>query len=226
MNKTIVIFGATCESGIELCRLFRDDQDRIIAPVRAGSDRAKLTALGVDIRAVDALHREQVLDLVDDVEPGAIFISLLGRQLTKKTGVDIDGNINAIDAAVKAKAGRFILISSVGAGASAGAMGIMNKLIVGRLVKEKSIAEEHLIKQRIPWSIIRPGALIRIKKPTGEAFLTENPLTIGAVNRTDLGGLIHKVALAEQAVQKIYNALDRSDGKVVAGQGELAPVQL
>ena len=98
--------------------------------------------------------------------------------------------------------------------------------MVGRLVKEKSIAEEHLIKQRIPWSIIRPGALIRIKKPTGEAFLTENPLTTGAINRTDLGGLIHKVAVAEQAVQKIYNALDRSDGKVVAGQGELAPVQL
>lgn len=226
MNRTAVVFGATSEPGVAACRRFREHGDRVIACVREGSATVELEALGVELRAADALDRDRMLNVVDDIPPGAIFISLLGRPLNRKTGVDIQGNINAIDAAVKSGASRFVLVTSVGCGNSAKAMSTMNRLIIGRLVKEKSIAEEHLMQEVVPWSIIRPGALMIIKEPTGNAFLTENPLTTGAVNRTDLGGLIYAVAVSDQAVGKIYNAMDQSNAKVVAGEAGLEPLQL
>ena len=67
---------------------------------------------------------------------------------------------------------------------------------------------------------------MRIKDPPGDAFLIENPLTIGSVNRTDLGELVYQAALSETAVRKFFNALDKSDSKVVSGTGDLTPAQL
>ncbi len=225
MSNTVVVFGASCETGVEMCRRFRENQDTVIAIARASSETENLAGLGVEIRTADALDRDAVFQGTKDLPEGTIFVSFLGRPLTRKTGVDIDGNSNVIDAAVAVNAGRFVLVSSIGAGNSAKAMGFMNKLIIGRLVKEKALAEEHLVKQSIPWTIIRPGALMRIKDPTGDAFLIENPLTIGSVNRTDLGELVYQAALSDAAAGKFFNALDKSDSKVVSGTGDLTPAR-
>ncbi len=227
-SSTVFIFGATSEGGLELCRRLRGDQVRVVAGVRAGSDRSKLEALDVDCREADALEPEQLLNAIRDLGEQFTVVSLLGGMPNRKsTIVDSQGNINVIDAATAAGARRFVLVTSVGCNESYKALVWFPRVVILRhTIREKSKAETYLRNSGLAWTIIRPGRLTALRRrSTGHGILIEHPLAAGPITRMDLGELVYRAVNSEQAIGKTYTAADQRHAKILGGV-EVVPVHL
>ena len=94
-SSTVLVFGATSEGGLELCRRLSGDGVRVLAGVRGGSDHMKLTALGVECREADAMESDQVLNAMQDLGEELTIVSFLGglpsgnRQWSIHRGISI-----------------------------------------------------------------------------------------------------------------------------------------
>jgi uncharacterized protein YbjT (DUF2867 family) len=226
-SSTVFVFGATSEAGLELCRRLREDGVRVVAGVRAGSDRLLLGALGVECREADALKLDQLMNVMRDLGEQPTVVSFLGGMPNRKSSVvDSLGNINAIDAAMVAGARRFVLITSVGCNESYKALVWVPRIILRHTVREKSKAENYLRNSELAWTIIRPGRLTTVRRqPTGRGILIENALAAGPITRVDLGGLVYRAVNSEQAIGKTYTAADQRHAKIV-GDIDVVPAQL
>jgi len=226
-SPTVFVFGATSEGGLELCRRLRENGVRVVAGVRAGSDRSGLEALGVECREADALDLGQLLNAMRDLGEQPTVVSFLGGLPNKKsTVVDSQGNINAIDAAIAAEARRFVLVTSVGCNESYKALVFVPRIILRHTVREKSKAETYLRNTDLAWTIIRPGRLTTVRRrPTGHGILIENALAAGPITRVDLGELVYRAVNSEQALGKTYTASDQRHARIVGGV-DVVPAQL
>jgi uncharacterized protein YbjT (DUF2867 family) len=226
--STVIIFGATSAGGLELCRRLRGDQVRVVAGVRAGSNRANLEALGVECREADALEPEQLLNGMRELGEQPTVVSLLGGMPNKKSSVvDSQGNINVIDAAMAAEVRRFVLVTSVGCNESYKALVWFPRILILRhTIREKSKAETYLKNSGLAWTIIRPGRLTSLRRrPTGRGILIEHPLAAGPITRIDLGELVYHAVGSEQAIGKTFTAADQRHAKILGGV-EVVPAQL
>lgn len=216
-SPTVIVFGATSKGGLELCRRLRADQVRVVAGVRASSDRSKLGALGVDCWEADALDMQQLLNAMRDLGEQFTVVSFLGGLPTRKSSViDSQGNMNLIDAATAANARRFVLVSSVGCNESHKALVIVPRIILRHTVREKSKAEKFLRNSTLAWTIIRPGRLTS-KRATGRGILIEHPLAAGPISRADLGELVYRAVNSERAIGKTYTATDQRHARIIGG---------
>ena len=226
-SSTVMVFGATSEGGLELCRRLREDQVHVLAGVRAGSDRSKLEALGVECREADALAPEQLPDAMRGLGEQPAVVSFLGGMPSRKEAiVDSQGNINVIDAAIEAGARRFVLVTSVGCNESYKALVWVPRIILRHTIREKSKAETYLKNSGLAWTIIRPGRLTTMRRqPTGHGILIEHSLAAGPITRVDLGELVYRAMDSEQAINKTYTASDQRHAKILGGV-EVVPVRL
>lgn len=227
-SATVIVFGATSEGGVELCRRLREDQVRVVAGVRASSDRSALESLGVECRQADAMEPEQLRNAMRELNEQTIVVSLLGGMPTRKSSVvDSQGNINLIDAATAARARRFVLVTSVGCNESYKALVWVPRVIILRhTIREKSIAETYLKDSGLAWTIIRPGRLTALRRqPTGRGILIEHALAAGPITRVDLGELVYQAVNSEEAIGKTYAACDQRHAKILGGV-EVVPVHL
>ena len=226
--STVIVFGATSAGGLELCRRLRGDQVRVVAGVRAGSNRSNLEALGVECREADALEPEQLLNAMRALGEQPTVVSLLGGMPNKKSSVvDSQGNINVIDAATAAEVRRFVLVTSVGCNESYKALVWFPRIIILRhTIREKSKAETYLKNSGLAWTIIRPGRLTALRRrPSGRGILIEHPLAAGPITRVDLGELVYRTVSSEQAIGKTYTAADQRHAKILGGVAVL-PAQV
>jgi uncharacterized protein YbjT (DUF2867 family) len=143
------------------------------------------------------------------VPEGAWVVSALGGKPGDTSRVDSVGNCNAIDAAVRWKASRFVLITTVGAGDSRIALPEQLLPILGPLAEEKTVAESHLKDSGLSYTILRPGHLTS-DEPTGNAILVEDPRTLGAVTRKDLAALVLKVLREKNLDRRTLAVADRN----------------
>lgn len=226
-SPVVFIFGGTSAGGLEVCRRLCADGWRVVAGVRAGSDRTQLDALGVDCREADALAAEQLRTAMRDLGEGPTVVSFLGGMPSRAASrVDSQGNINAIDAATAAGARRFVLVSSVGCNESRQALRWVPRMILRHTIREKGKAEVYLQDSALAWTIVRPGRLTSIRRrPTGRGILMEHPLAFGPITRADLGELVYRAVTSEQAIGKIYTASDARHAKILGGV-EVVPARL
>lgn len=224
---TVVVFGATSDSGVEFCRRLRQDGRRVVAVIRASSDPSKLEPLGVEFREADALDRDQVFGVMREFGDQPSVVSLLGGLPTKKDSVvDSSGNINVIDAAAAVNAAHFVLVTSVGCNESWDALVLVPRFILRHTVKEKNKAELHLRESALPWTIIRPGRLTWLRhKPTGRGILIEHPLAAGPITRVDLGELVYRALESDVAIGRTYTAADQRHAKIIGGV-EVVPAEV
>jgi uncharacterized protein YbjT (DUF2867 family) len=205
----IIIVGATSESGRELARRLRADGQRVVAVSRGTRDTALLLELGVECRTADARDEEQVRAAFADLGRPAAVVSILAGGLNGDPAIESAGNINIIGAAEAVGAERFVLVTTVGCGDSYAVAPEMSKKLLARIIEHKNLAEARLFASSLDWTVVRPGGLT-IPQPTGNAILVEGSGTLGMLNRTDLGGLLHQVIRSPAASRKIYAATDRS----------------
>lgn len=191
MANTSYIFlaGASRGVGKEIARCLVEKQIQVKALLRSETVRAELEAMGINVVMGDALN-------VGDVERAMLgdgliqaVISTIGGLPKNSEKADYVGNKNLIDAARKAGAQKFILVSSIGSGNSAIALPPQALETLATVLAEKEKAEEYLIASGLTYTIIRPGGL-KSEPATGNGVLTEDPRIAGTIHRADVADLV------------------------------------
>jgi nucleoside-diphosphate-sugar epimerase len=205
LSESILIFGATRGTGLELAKLLTARGDAVTAFVRPTSDRSGLEPLGVKFIVGDALVADEVKVAFAEGRYRAV-VTTLGC-FRCEVPPDYLGNKNVFDAAKSAGVNRVMMISSVGAGDSADAPPWISKWILKDVVALKTQAEDHLRSSGVAYTIIRPGGL-KDAEATGNGLLTEDVMAMGIITRKDLAQLMLQALDDEAAANKIYTAKD------------------
>lgn len=218
-NSTVLVVGGG-GLGMEVVRQLALAGSWVTAFQRGEKFRAEIEQLGAmlaigDVMDTGSLEKALLSNTFDAV------VSTVGGGM-KDIHVDGDGNINVIDAAKKAGIGRFLLVSSIGAGDSKGAVDERTMAVLGPVLKEKERAEEHLKASGLAWTVVRPGGLLS-EAPTGKGILTEDSKVVGIITRADVAALILKALFEKRAEGKVLAAID--SGKAFPGKPEDAEVE-
>ncbi|MCG6133442.1 MAG: SDR family oxidoreductase [Nostoc sp. LLA-1] len=212
----IFLAGASRGVGREIANYLTAQNLPTKALLRNKSAVAELQAIGIHTVMGDALNINDVEQAILTDEPIHTVISTIGGLPSEGERADYLGNKNLIDAAVKAKVQRFILVSSIGTGNSAGALPPQALATLGPVLVEKDKAEQHLIASGLTYTIIRPGGL-KSEPATGNGILTEDPRIVGSIHRPDVAQLVCKCLNSQHSHNKTLSAVDKN---MLAGQPE------
>jgi nucleoside-diphosphate-sugar epimerase len=202
----VAIFGASSGIGIELARRLAQAGQSPLAVTRSGASPA-LAAAGASLQQADVLDLRQVERVLASRPAPAAVVSLVGgRPFRKDPPPDWDGNRHLIDAAKAAGIRRFVLVTSIGSGASRAAAPWLARLILGRFMGLKTRAEEHLRASGLDWTIVRPGHLTD-RPATGRGQLLEDDAVSGAIPRADVAALLERVLGDDATLGRTYAAL-------------------
>ncbi|MEL6491066.1 MAG: SDR family oxidoreductase [Cyanobacteria bacterium J06634_6] len=205
----IFLAGASRGVGREAARRLIVAGHQVLALLRSDDAKADLTAMGVTTVKGDALDADAMDQIMRDYPVEAVVSTIGGVPGAKTTQADFLGNKNLIDAAVAAKAQRFILISSIGSGNSARALPQNVLDTLGPVLKEKARAEEHLAQSGLAYTVIRPGGLVS-ESATGKEILTADPTVAGSIPRAGVAALIVQCLGSDRAINEILSAIDLS----------------
>lgn len=205
----ILVFGGNRATGLDIVRKLRERGESVTVAVRASSDTRELQALGVATVIADALDAEQVRAAFA-ATPYAAVISTLGTSRGEQAKrPDYVGNRNVIDAAREAGVKRFVFITVIGAGDSAGTEPLPARRFLAEVIRLKTQAEDHLKASGLGYTIIRPGGLGDVD-PTGTAVLAEDPQAFSYIARSDLAELAVQALGDPATIGKTYSAYDPS----------------
>jgi len=204
----IFLVGASRGVGREIANYLRSQNFQVTALLRNETSRAELEAIGVQVVLGDALNAGDVERAILTDVPIHTVISTLGGLPTDAEKPDYPGNKNLIDAALKAGAQKFILVTSIGTGNSVEALSPQVLAVLGPVLVEKDKAEQHLIASGLTYTIIRPGGL-KSEPSTGNGILTEDTRIIGSIHRADVAQLVIQCLKSERANNKILSAVDK-----------------
>lgn len=214
----IFLAGASRGVGGEIAKYLTAQQLNVKALLRTETARPELEEIGVKVVLGDALNVDAVERAILADEPIHAVISTIGGLPQDGDRADYLGNKNLIDAAVKAGAQKFILVSSIGTGNSAVALPPPALETLGPVLVEKDKAEQYLIASGLTYTIIRPGGL-KSEPATGTGILTEDPRIVGSIHRADVAQLVIRALNSDRANNKILSAIDRNQ---LFGQAEFA----
>jgi nucleoside-diphosphate-sugar epimerase len=205
--RPVLIFGASRGVGLALARLLRRLDGPVVAMLRPTAASADLDAIGVRIVRGDAFSRADVARAFAAAPAACDVVSTLGGRAGDGRYVDDEGNIAVIDEAAARKAGRFVLVTSIGCGDMAPYRSERAIAAFGAAVDAKTRAEEHLRRVIPTATILRPGGL-RSEPATGSGILTDDPQMHGFVNREDVAELIVRVLGDPATCGQTFAAVD------------------
>lgn len=206
-NKSIFLAGASRGVGREIAQLLIEKSFQVKALLRTDAAQADLESLGVAIAMGDALNPTE-LEAAMAESPLQAVISTVGGLPKDGQRADFLGNKNLIDAALKAGVQKFILVSSIGSGDSAGALPPAALETLRPVLIEKAQAEQHLIASGLTYVIIRPGGL-KSEPATGNGVLTPDPTIAGTIYRADVARLVCQCLESDRADNRVLSAVDR-----------------
>lgn len=218
----IFLAGASRGVGREIAHCLIKQNRQVKALLRSVASRPELEAMGIKVVIGDALNVGDVERAMLGSEPIHAVITTVGGLPKDGNRADYLGNKNLIDAAVKAKVQKFILVSSIGSGNSAVALPHQALQTLGPVLAEKEKAEKYLIDSGLTYTIIRPGGL-KSEPATGNGVLTEDPQIAGTIHRADVAQLVCRCWDSERANNKILSAVDR---QMIYGQPEFEEFSL
>lgn len=206
---SILVFGGNRATGLDIVRKLRERGEAVTVAVRPTSDTRELQALGVTTVIADALDAEQVRAAFA-ATPYAAVISTLGTSRGDQAKrPDFIGNRHVIDAAREAGVRRFVFITVIGAGESAGTEPLPARRFLAEVIRLKTQAEDHLKASGLEYTIIRPGGLGDVSA-TGTAVLAEDPKAFSYIARSDLAELAVQALGDPSTIGKTYSAYDPS----------------
>jgi nucleoside-diphosphate-sugar epimerase len=211
MTSAFYIFlaGASRGVGREIANCLTENNHRVKALLRSPSSRSQLEAMGITVVMGDALDASAVEAAMLGDEAIDVTISTIGGLPKDGQRADFLGNKNLIDASVKAKVKKFILISSIGSAESAVALPPQALETLKPVLLEKERAEKYLIESGLTYTIIRPGGL-KSEPATGNGLLTEEYRVAGTIHRADVARLVYQCLLSDVANNKILAAIDKN----------------
>ncbi len=191
--RPLLVFGSSRGVGLELARLERAAGRPVSAMLRPRSEGGDLQDIGVGILRGDALSPPDIEQALARSSGSIDVVSTLGGRGEDGRFADDEGNINVIEA-VKAsgRAGRFVLVTSMGCGDMAPYRSERAIAAFGAVVDAKTRAEDRLRETDLDWTILRPGGLVS-EPSTGNGLLTQNPKVHGFIHRADVALLAFRV---------------------------------
>jgi nucleoside-diphosphate-sugar epimerase len=206
VSKTIFLAGASRGVGREIAQILASTF-KVKALLRSEGARSELEGLGITTVMGDALNPADLESAMRD-EPIWAVISTVGGLPKDGQRADYLGNKNLIDAARKANAQMFILVSSIGSGNSAVALPPQALETLRPVLIEKDQAEQHLIASGLTYTVIRPGGL-KSEPATGHGVLTPDPTIAGTIHRADVAKLVCQCLESDRANNRVLSAVDR-----------------
>jgi uncharacterized protein YbjT (DUF2867 family) len=204
-ERNVIVFGATGKLGTEIVEELRSHGDRVTAFVRPTSNRGRLEPLGVSFAVGDVMDAESVRSGLEGGQFDTAIATLAGLS---EPGLDREGNINVFDAAAATGVKRVVFISTVGAGDSYESAPLISRLLLSKVLPQKTAAEDHLRASGLDFTIIRPGGLPPGVVATGRGIVSENPGTMGFIKRPDLARLVLAVLYDDRTIGKTLAAVD------------------
>jgi uncharacterized protein YbjT (DUF2867 family) len=205
-SGTIMIFGATSGSGLEIAKVLTARGDDVTAFVRPTSNMAGLEPLKVKTVRGDAMNPADVKAAFDGRKVRAVISTIGGRRGEPRP--DFEANRNVIDAAKAAGVRRMVLVTTIGTGDSYGAITAESKKFLAAVIPLKDQAEKHLIASGLDYTIVRPGGLNN-GPVSGRGELLTDQTTMGSISRAELATLVVRALDDPKARGAIYHALDR-----------------
>jgi len=202
---SVLIFGATRNTGLELAKLLVERGDEVTAFVRETSDVSALNAIGVEQVTGDALDVSSVVAAFDGQDFDTVVTTLGGS--VRNTAVDSQGNINVFAAAEAAGVDRVVLVTAIGASGTEDVLAPGARQFLAPVLRAKTAAESDLRARKLKWTILRPGQLPD-GPVTGTGLLSEDQTLMGRITRGELAALIVKCLDDEATAGKIFHAVD------------------
>jgi len=172
--------------------------------------RSEIEAMGAFLCKGDALEPKDVAKAYRMVEEYDAVVSTIGGTPADPRA-DSEGNIALIEAAAEKGVPKFVLVTSIGTGDSAGAPPPNVYDVLKPVLLEKEKAEAHLREvceaNDMEFVIVRPGGL-KSEPATNMGVLTEDTSICGAINRADVAQLVVKCVLKEKCNGKVLSAVD------------------
>ena len=218
----IFLAGASRGVGREIAKLLVEQKMQVTALLRSPATSTELETMGIKVVTGDALDAAAVETAMAGGEPIHAVISTIGGLPKDRELSDYLGNKNLIDAALKAGVQKFILVSSIGSGNSAGALPPQALETLRPVLIEKEKAENHLIESGMIYTVIRPGGL-KSEPATGNGILTEDCRVAGTINRADVAQLVCQCLVSDAANNKLVSAVDK---QMVYGNPEFEVLNL
>ncbi len=224
----VLVVGATQGTGLEVVRELLARDLNVVATVRATSNTTALDTLGVATVVMDVQDEQQVRAAITPGTYSAIIstVGTAARDLPERRNVlsslikgqvkmdpgkrpDYVGNRNLVDAARDAGIRRFVLVTVIGAGNSAGGVPLPARSGHDAVTPLKTQAEDHLRASGLDYTIIRPGGLgPRVLAATGQARLTEDAASFSYMSRIDLARLVVDALGDPTTIGRTYTAWD------------------
>jgi uncharacterized protein YbjT (DUF2867 family) len=185
MAKTILIAGATGQTGRLLTKDLLNRGHAVIALVRDGSDVSVLPD-AVTLRQADLTDLQPgVCEGADVVIFAAGSGSKTGPEMTEK--VDRQGAMRLVDLAKDAGVERFVMLSAIGADQSDPSGDIAH------YIKAKHDADEHLKASGLTYAILRPVRLTNHGR-SADIVLGDDVDPKATVSRSDVAHLLADAA--------------------------------
>ena len=204
-STSVLIFGATRNTGLMVAQLLKARGDNVTAFVRPTSNIAELEKLDVDRVVGDAMDIETVRAAFAGRNYTAVLTTI--GCYSCEPPVDYQGNANVIQAAKEAGVRRLVLVTTIGAGDSYDSTSALSRMALAGILPLKTRAEEELRASGLDYTIIRPGGL-RSGRQTGNGVLSEDRSSFGYIFREDLSELLVSVLGDSTTIGKTFAAVD------------------
>jgi uncharacterized protein YbjT (DUF2867 family) len=209
-SSAVLVFGGTRNTGLEIIKILAARGDSVTAFVRPTSDVSALNDLGVTLFEGDALDADSVRAAFDAESYGAVISSLGSTR--GDSPVDDVGTINVAEAAKATGVDRILMVSSIGAGESKGALPFYVRWILGSALERKTTAENHLMASGLDYTIIRPGGLGEgPASETGQLIEGSEIFAFGQISRAEVARLLVEAFDDPDTERKVYHAIEAAD---------------
>ena len=185
----VVIAGGHGKIALLLERLLAGRGDQAVALVRNPAHVADVQKAGAEAVVCDleTATAQEVAGLLTGAD-AVVFAAGAGpgSGVARKDSVDRAASVLMADAAGQAGVGRFVQISSVGAGQPPQPG---TDEVWAAYITAKTAAEDDLRARALDWTILRPGSLTDAPA-TGRVRLAATPVPRGTVPRADVAAVI------------------------------------
>jgi len=202
----ILIFGGTRGTGLEASRALQARGAEVTAVVRESSDTTELDALGVTTVRADIFSAESMSAVFAGADYDAVVLSLSGKR-GEEQRPDREGVRVIVEVAREYGVQRTVMLTAIGCGDSRDAVAPKVLEVLGEVLAIKTEAEDYLMNAGVQATILRPGGLADAPA-SGTGTLTDDHMTMGVINRSDLGVLVADCVTDPGTVGKIYHAVD------------------
>lgn len=208
----IAVIGGHGKVALHLNRLLADAGDHVSAVIRNSDHAEDVKATGATpvVADIEHLGTEQIAELLGGHDAVVWSAGAGGGNPERTYAVDRDAATRTMDAAARAGAKRFVMVSWFGAGPD---HGVPEDQAFFAYADAKTAADDYLRNTDLDWTILGPSRLTD-DEPTGK-IETAPAVQAGSVTRADVAAAV-QAALGNVAT--VRRTIDFNNGDVPISQ--------